>query len=165
MSSNTLTYEQIPPIRPAIDDVGGGAKINDTVDPPDALTMPTAEDANQTARQLVALGTMTECARFTVAFAVGAPFIETFAVVRTDKVLGDFTIVDNGVGDTTIKWAAATFPAKNSEPHVSVNEDVDHRGAIAFMAVFGADRGVRVKTRDGAGAPADRKFTVSVYGE
>ena len=164
-SSNDLTYEQTPPLRPGIGDVGGGAKINDVLNPPDPQTMPTAEDANQTAKQLVALGSVAAMAIFEVTIAAGTPSITALTTVRTDKVVGDFTVTDNGVGDTSIDWAAGTFPAKTTQPVISVFEDADHRGAVAFNTASGGTRGVRCKTRDGAGALADRNFVVMVFGE
>ena len=55
MSTNTLTFDESPPRRPGLDDVGGGQKVNDG-GTPDPIRDPTAEDANQTAKQLVAIG-------------------------------------------------------------------------------------------------------------
>src|SRR6266571_4444042 len=53
-------FDLSPPRRPAITDVGGGAKENDP-DPskaPDPITMPTAEDENQAENLLVRYGSV-----------------------------------------------------------------------------------------------------------
>lgn len=45
-SSDTLTYDQTPPHRPAIDELGGGAKVN-VAPEPDPVRQLRAEDINQ----------------------------------------------------------------------------------------------------------------------
>jgi len=152
--------------RPGIDDVGGGAKEDDADFPPNPVTMPTAADANQAAFQIVALGAMTPIVSFSVTFSVDTPSIAYFASVRTDLVVGDFTVVDNGNGDTTIHWAAGTFPQRSREPGgLTINSDADNRGSRAYAYSSGATRGVRVKTLNGSATATDLDFSVDCYGE
>jgi len=156
MSTNTLTFDESPPRRPGLDDVGGGQKVNDG-GTPDPVRDPTAEDANQTALQLVALGKVMPVALLSVANS-GAPALDRQSCAPTAPSLLTFTVTDNGVGDTSITWPAGTFPAPVAKPRAYVT------GATpALIAAEAITNGVRVRTRDAAGAPVDVPFDVDVY--
>jgi hypothetical protein len=78
--------------------------------------------------------------------------------MRTTTVIGDFTVTDNGTGDTTITWPANTFPPPAYKPKASLNSDVAALAPVAFYV----SNGVHVKTRNSAGTLTDMDFTVDI---
>ena len=154
--SDTVTYQQTPPIRPGIADIRDGVKSNSTATVPPH--MPNAAEHNQTAGLLEAHGQVVPMFVMSVEFSAGAPVAHSLGCARTDKVVGDFTLTDNGAGDTSITVAASTFPAAKTKPMASLNGT-----AAGFIAADPATNGVRVRTWNSAGVATDLPFTVSFF--
>lgn len=159
MSTNTLTFDESPPRRPSIDDLGGGAKVNDEVLPPDPVRNATAEDFNQITKQVEASQRTLQAAVLTVRIGGGgAHSVQQQGCQPSGKSTGTFTLTDNGVGDISITWPANTFPAALADPVASVT------GATpAMIAAEKITNGVRVRTKDAANAPVDVPFVVTVF--
>ena len=146
MSSNLLTWEEATPRRPGLNDVGGAAKVNDPIFPPNPSEHATAEDFNQISKQIVASAKVTTSARLWIKFTAGAPSVDKLYAPNGNLVIGDFTLTDNGNGDVTITVAAAKLPAIEGA-HVTLWEDVE----IDRVRVFSVSAlAVRVKTKLGA---------------
>lgn len=156
MSSDLLTWDESPPRRPGIDDVGGGQKVNG-VPAPDPVRMLTAEDCNQTAAQIAAMGRVVGVCKISVRFSGGTPVLYKFSAPGSDVETATFTITDNGTGDTSITWPANTFPTLVVEAEAFVN------GATpAMIAAESITNGVRVRTKSDAGVANDIAFTCTV---
>jgi hypothetical protein len=161
MSSSTVTYDQVPPIRPGSDDVGGCAKQNATP-PPDPQRSLTADDWNQVSKQIVEMAAVLPVAILGVTFNAGAPVVTVITGMGSAaKNPATYTPTDNGTGDTTISWPANTFPGRTANPMVTLNGG---SGAAKSPEAVTVTNGIRVKTQDGAGA-ADIAFTVAIYGQ
>jgi len=148
-------------IRPGLTDVGGGAKEDDQEYPPDPVTMPCADDANQSAFLLAGYGQVIPPIGVTIEFAAGVPQIKYLAAVDYNLAAGDLTVVDNGVGDTTVYIAATKVPARFLDPRGATINDAATQGTIrAAPYAAGANIGVRVYTYD-AGVATDLGFSVT----
>lgn len=154
--SNTVTFKQTPPIRPGIADIRDGEKANETgTVPPD---MPNASEHNQSALLLEAYGQVAPLFVMSIEFSAGAPLVHSLGCIRTDKVSGDFTLTDNGAGDTSITFAAGTFPSAKAKPVAGLNGS-----AAGFVVADPISNGVRVRTFNSAAAAADLPFTVEFF--
>jgi len=157
--SSTSTFEQTIPHRPGESDLLNGTKTNATpVVPPH---MPAAEEFTQFARQLEQLAKMSPIIRISIAFSGSTPSINSVVCVRNDILSANFTVTDNGVGDTSITWPASTFPASNTQPMATLNGGAV--GAHAAPDVVAISNGVRVRTFDVDTSAADVPFTVEVF--
>ena len=161
MSSNTLTFDQTPPRRPTIDDVGGGGKLN-AATPPDPVTMLTAEDVNQLGKLAAAFGRVVPLARISVAFSAGTPSIASVASVCSSVNAATFTLTDNAAGDTTISWLATAMPTTSGAPSVSQSDDAEIDRLRAFSTTFSGNPAVQVKSKLAA-VGTDCNFVVEVY--
>jgi hypothetical protein len=160
MSSSTLTFDDSPPRRPSLDDVGGGQKVNATT-PPDPVAQATAEDFNQISKQVVAHGALVPLARLFVTFSAGVPSITGMQSPSADLVVGDFTVTDNATGDTTISWIESSLPQRAAGPIVSQIDDVDIDKMRAFNTTASGNPAVRVKSFLG-GAGTDANFVLDI---
>jgi hypothetical protein len=165
-SSNTNTFEQTPPRRPTIDDVGGGAKENRTP-APDPVRDATAEDFNQLGRQAASAGTMIPLVRLFVTISGGVPVVASVMSPSSLVSTGSFTVTDNADGDTTISWAAALLPTRASAPGGLTQTDdveIDRLRALYTTAAVPAANSpaVRVKSKLGA-TGTDCNFVVDIY--
>jgi hypothetical protein len=159
-SSNTLTDDMVPPRRPGIDDVGGGQKIEDPEGAADPQLDPTAADFNQTAKQLVALRKVTPAFVVEVLFPGGVPTINNFVCTSGVLLASAVTPNDLGNGNTSLTWAANTFPPATVRAHsLTLVEDVEIDRARAFPIA----NGVQVKTKLGA-TGTDCGFVLAVTG-
>lgn len=157
MSSSTLTFDETPPRRPSLDDLGGGAKENDDV-APDPVRDPTAEDFNQMSKLLAALGRLMPVALLSVDISSGDHFLERVSCATTAHTTGTFTLTDNGAGDISITWPVGSFPPAVARPRAHVV------GATpALIAAEAISSGVRVRTEDAAGNPVDVPFEVEIF--
>jgi hypothetical protein len=154
-----LTWDITPPRRPSLGDVGGATLQDHASKPPDKATMPYPDQLNQWAKQIERLAACSPVAVISVQFTAGVPSVELFTAMRTTLTIGDFTVDDNGNGDTTITWPANTFPPPVARPSVTVNEF----HPFLTPTVANVANGVRVKTYDNAGVATDVNFTVTVY--
>jgi len=160
-SPEFLTYVGDPdnginPYRPGVNDVGGAEKENDQQDLPDPRTMLDARDWNELSKLTVAHGQVVAFARIYVKFSGGTPSIFAFLSVNTELLIGDFTVTDNGAGDTTIACPATKLPQPTFTGGPYIQQDGDFRG-IAFVA---SATSIRVKTRNAGGSLADADFVV-----
>ena len=146
----------IAPHRPSLGQLGGGAYQDDQSDPPDLDTMPSAAMENVNEKTLGGLARTGDVAAFSVKFNAGAPYIDKATFADKELVIGDFTVTDNGLGDTSITWPADTFPVAVTDPcGLTMNEmtNVSRTCAIAIA------NGVRVQTIDEGGIGIDTAFT------
>jgi hypothetical protein len=142
--SSTLTYDQATWHRPGIDELGGGAHENATI-PRDPRTVPDARMFNQLTRQTVALGTLAPSVRLQVEFPGGVPTITALVALNTLLVAADFTITDNGDGDTSL--TLAKYVGEQLRPlELTIAQDID----IDRWRVIPIANGWRVKTKLGA---------------
>ncbi len=160
--SNTLTWDEDPPRRPGLSDITGGTKEDDPSSPPDPITMPTASEHNQSAAQIAALGVVAPLARLYVTFSGGTPSIANVLAPGTNVVAGDFTVVDNAAGDTTIHWASSVLPPVSGGPSVSVAGDTEIDRARAYYTTVSSNQAVRVKTKLSS-TGTDANFVVDIY--
>ena len=160
--SNTLTFDAATPYRPALADITGGTKINRPGRAPNPETQPTAEEDNQKSAQTAAFGRTTYLARLTVTISGGTPAITNILAPRSVIEATDFTVTDNGAGDTTIRWASSVLPPVSGAPDVSQCDDVEIDRLRAFYGTLSGQQGVRVKSKLGATA-TDANFVVTIY--
>ena len=159
MSSDTLTFDEAIPRRPAIDDVGGGLKAN-AATPPDPVRDATAEDFNQLSKQAVAHGRVIPLATLFVTNA-GTPAITAVLAPGSSIDATDFTVVDNGVGDTTIHWVVTKLPVRTGAPKVSQTDDVEIDRLRAFYTTASGNPAVRIKSNL-TGVATDCSFVVDI---
>lgn len=166
-SSNTLTFDQDPPVRPAVSDVGGGAKENSVTRPPNPTTMATAEDFNQISKQIAALGGVAPLAILLVTFSGGDPSITLVKAPGSNVTTASFTPTDNGNGDTTIAWKTGTGQPAGALPsatmvRASLMADVEIDRIRAILTTSGSDPAARVKTKLGA-TGTDADFILEIF--
>lgn len=165
-SSDTLTFDDDPPHRAAVSELGGGAKENSVQFPPDPVKHPTAEDFNQFTKQIAAFNRMTPLARLFVRITAGVPSVFAVQAAGSGIVVGDFTVVDNGAGDTTLWWTTGTggkLPAAVGVGGLCITEDVAITEARALLTSVGGNPAVRVKTFITGSVATDAHFTVEIY--
>lgn len=154
--SSTLTYDQPNPHRPTIDELGGGAFQNDPVHAP-GPDHPSAEMFNQATKQIVALAGLAPSLKIQVEFVAGAPAITQLVALGSTIKVQDFTLTDNGNGDTTLTiahWAGEWLrPCE-----LTVAEDA----AVDRERVFAVANGWRVKTKLGT-VGADAAFVLALH--
>lgn len=161
--SSTLTFDETPPRRPGLTDIASGTKEDDPGATPDPATMPTADEDNQKTKQAAAAAKMIALARITVTFASGTPSISHVSAPGTNVTADNFTVVDNGAGDTTIWWTAnEVLPPTAGGPTVSQCDDTEIDRLRAFATTVSGNPAVRVKSKLGATA-TDANFVVSIY--
>lgn len=153
--------ENISPHRPTLGNLGGAEFANDPTIPPDPETFPTAETENQQENVLYGLAQGAFALGFQITFSSGTPSIAGWWTIGTRLELADFTVTDNGDGDTTISWPAGYLVPKSIGPLLTLNEDVEIDRARAIQASDGLS--VTVKTKLGA-TGTDCGFTVIVHG-
>jgi hypothetical protein len=155
---NFLVYngsisDGVPPYRPGVDSVGGNQKLDDAEFPPDPVTMFTAADFNQHSGLLVALCKVTPAALFLVANA-GTPSISGLRAAGSLLVIGDFTVIDRGIGDTEITCPAS----KIMQPFAAIGFSQGAGDFRVSARVNGTNDGIRIETRNSGGALADMNF-------
>jgi hypothetical protein len=142
-NTSVSTWEQSPPRRPSLDDVGGGNYANDTEHPPDPGD-PNAHDVNQMAKQVVALAALGAAAAIHVTFSGGTPSIASVQCARADVVPASFSVTDNGAGDTSITHTGGLLPAVTWPAWARQVDDVEiDRGP----RVISITNGWRIKTK------------------
>jgi len=165
MPSSTRTFDQTPPRRPTIDDVGGGLKTNRTP-APDPVRDATAEDYNQLGQQGVAAGSMIPLARVFVTISGGVPAVTSVMAPGSAVTTSSFTVTDNAAGDTTISWPVALLPTRAAAPGGLTQTDdteIDRLRALYTTAAVPAANSpaVRVKSKLGA-TGTDCNFVVDI---
>jgi hypothetical protein len=153
--------ESIAPRRPSTDDLGGRDKTDDQSFPPNDLQMPSAAGHVQKTDVLAAAAKMAPAAVISVEIQAGVPVVVKMKTFGTLLVIGDLTVTDNGLGDTSIEWPVDSFPVTNVEPSQVVIHSVL---SVWGPAAARIPNGVRIRTFVSA-APADVNFTVTVEGQ
>jgi hypothetical protein len=154
--SSVLTYDQATWHRPGIDELGGGSQRNVTL-PRDPRTVPHVDSFNQIAKQIVALATLAPSVRLEVYFFSGVPTLSQLAALNTSLVPADFTLTDNGNGDTSI--TIAKYVGETLCPlELTIVEDIE----IDRERVFPIANGWRVKTKLGA-TGTDAAFVLALH--
>ena len=120
---------------------------------------PYAAQLNQWARCIVALARVSPVAIITIDFAATVPFVDRLSCCSEVVEIGDLTVTDNGTGDTTITWAAGTFPTAAADPEASICAD----GSWLQPMALAVTDGVQVKTRADGGALTDVRVKVKLY--
>jgi hypothetical protein len=153
--SNTLTYDQDPPRRPGIDDLGGATKTNDVAHLPDPGD-PAAEEYNQICKQVVGLSKVAFRLIVHVTFPSGTPTLSLFSSPGNLVEAGDISFTDHAAGDTSVLLDAEAFPESLFPPLLTLAEDVE----IDRARVFSVSGGYRVKTKLG-GSGTDCAFVMA----
>jgi hypothetical protein len=160
-----LTWDLTPtdggPRRASLADIGGATVENDD-DAPDEATMIHAGMMNRLQRTAAAHDKAIPALVISVHFTAGTPAITQATGPAAAAIPGTFTVVDNGAGDTTIKWPVDTFPPSVAGPTAGLNDLTLGSGIACALGTFGGLPGVRVKTWDGSNNAADRDFTVTI---
>lgn len=158
-NTSVSTYEQSPPRRPSLDDVGGGAYQNDTKHPPDPGD-PNAHDVNQIAKQVVALAALGAAAAIHVTFSGGTPSIVSVQCVRADITGDSFSILDNAAGDTSITHTGGLLPVATwpAFAHQVDDTEIDRGPRVSSIT-----NGWRIKSKLGA-TGTDCNFVLFVSG-
>jgi hypothetical protein len=154
--SSTLTYDQAAWHRPGVDELGGGSQKNVTK-PRNPLTVPDVDAFNQLAQQIVAQATLAASARIQVEFVAGVPTVTVVTALNTLLVPADFTVTDNGLGDTSL--TLAKYVGETLRPlELTIAEDIE----IDRLRVFPIAGGWRVKTKLG-GTGTDAAFVLALH--
>ena len=158
MTALDYPYDDATPYRPSVDDLGGDAMIDDANEPPGAGE-PQAATWNNFVRVHAGRERTGESVRVTINFdGGGAPFVESAVGMRTTLVPTDFSLTDNGVGDTTIEWAVTLLPPQTMLPCAFQHSLTP--GCIGATAPTGIS--VRVVSTTHAGVADDIPFTVEI---
>ena len=161
-----LTWEgdsanSINPRRPSTDDLGGDEKVDDAEFPPNDKEHPTAAGWNQLVRQVAAMAKNVGACKLECRFSGGVPSLARVSSPNANVNAGSFTVVDNGVGDTSIVWQAGTFPSHQCAPSgLTVLLSGATVNANATLEELG--NGIRVRTFDATNAAIDLAWTVEI---
>lgn len=155
------TFALASPRRPSTDDVDPTLVNDDGTTGYIAAGFPYADQLNTWGILTKVLAGVVPVAIIEVHFSAGTPSIYAVQALDDALVAGDFTLVDNADGDTTISWAADTFPIAASSPEAKV-VDTAHGSWLAPTCSSPAN-GVRVKTRADGGALTDIDFKVHIF--
>lgn len=163
-SSDTLTFDAETPHRAALSELGGGAKENHAVYPPDPTKHPTAQDFNQMSKQLEAINRVMPLAILWVRITAGTPAIHTVMAAGSGVVIGDFTVTDTGTGDTLISWttgSGGTLPAAVGVK-ASQTDTTEIDRIRALLTTSGGNPAAQVVTKLG-GVATDCNFCLEIY--
>lgn len=163
-ADNTLTFDQDPPHRADLTELGGGAKENDAIHKPDPVKHPTAEDFNQASKQLAAFNRVAPLALVWVRITAGTPAIYMVQALGANVVPTDFTPTDEGAGQTLITWTTGTGGKLPGAIGVkaSQTDDVEIDRIRAILTTNGSDPAARVKTKLGL-TGTDCNFCLEIY--
>lgn len=155
--TDVLTYLQTPPRRPVISDLHGGIIENDAEFPPDPGD-PEANAMNQSDKLMVHAHELIDGAKLYVTVS-GTTAIA--GVWPSTLEAGDFTVVDNGVGDTSITHTGGLLPAATWPATVDVVGNSGGRvGDVESIA-----NGWRIRMRNASTlALADVPFILKISG-
>lgn len=145
---NTLTYDQVPPKRPANADLQTGLKQNSTVRAHGDPRFPWAEEFNQQAAQIEALNRVTATAIVLLGYVSGVPKVLSVTACGTRITVDTFTATPVSTGIVEVTWPVNTLPAQLLPPMFWLGDDVDAFPPRGLWIV----NGVRIKTKDATGA-------------
>ena len=158
----TLTYDLTigdgGPRRPSLADVGNATLVDD--DPaPDKASMPYADQLNQWALQIAAMGRVCPVAIVLVTISAGTPAVANVTAPGTNVGVSSFSVVDHATGDTSLTWASDLLPAPLVPGKVSIYGATP--GMISLDVVSVTE--YRVRTLNSAGAAADLHWIVEIF--
>lgn len=162
-AEETLTWE-IPIVdggarRPTIADLGGADFLDDDdYPPPRDGSEPYATEYNQSKKQVRAVASVSPSAILTIDFAAGVPFIDKLMAPSSVLTAADFTLIDDGVGQTRIQWAAGTLPEIVCDPIASTSAP---SGVHTVNASVSGPTEITILTF--TGGYADVRFTIAIY--
>lgn len=154
---NYYPHDAAAPQRISTEDLGGDQKINETGYAP-GVDEPGADEWNNLVRMCSALDKMTPLAIVTLDGAA-SPAITAVKAKRTTIAAADFTVTDNGTGDTTLEWAATLLAPQTMPPRGYVHGTTPHVVCASAPTALS----VRVVTTTHAGAAADVPVTVEIW--
>ena len=157
-SSDTLTYDQSPPHRPALSELGGGAKVNEQPEP-DPVRQLRAEDVNQASKQLAALARVTPIAVLQVDQTAGTYSKTAVSGQPAAALLAAFTVTKNGTGDVTVSWTAGLFPSPIARHRAHVVGATPLIVATEYVSATSAR--VRLYAHDGT--PQNSAFDLDIF--
>jgi hypothetical protein len=154
-----LTFDNVVATRPTLAELGGATKEDHPKYPPNPATMATANEYNHFTKLLQGLANVTPSVSIWIQFTSGTPAVSAIRAVGSTVVSGDFTVTDNGAGDTTISWAAGKLPNPTGQgAAVSLTADVEIDRVRAY---YPTTTSVRVKTKLSA-TGTDADFLVQI---
>ncbi len=152
------TWDISPARRPSLQDVGGATLIDDADNPPDAATMPHADQLNQLQYQAEAASRMVSCAAMDIVNS-GSPSISRLSAPGTNLVPASFTVTLVGAGHVRIVWTAGALPTSTVNPKVQMTTDAAWCDPIPIPI----SNGVEIKTRNSAGTLTNGNFTLWIF--
>jgi len=150
----------VVPRRPSPEDVGGAHLQNDPAAEPVPETMIAAEDMNQVEMIVPRLAAVSYAVKISVNFTAGAPVITGIACLGSTLTAADFTVGDDGDGNTTIEWAADALPLGLCQPLVTGNNPI-----VLMWAAYSIAHGVCIRSWAADDTPTDCPFTVLIDGD
>jgi hypothetical protein len=158
-SPDTLVFDLATPRRPALDDLGGGGKVQTGT--PDPARHLTANDVNQWAKVIERLALTAPMIVVSVDYdGGGVPYVyQVASVAGAHLAPGDFTVTHTGTGDVTVAWPAGKVPPPGARPTGTINSITSSILGITQPTALS----VRVRTRTDGGVSVDVPFTVSVF--
>lgn len=143
--------------RPLIDDLGGQDWQDDAEYPPPRNGEDLYADAvKQVWQQVAAAHRVLPSAVISVTFSVGVPSIVKVRCCSAVLTSSDFTVTDNGTGDTSITWPAGALPPQDAEPEVSAN------WTPCLIEAHSITNGVRIISTDSTNTAVNAPFTVRI---
>lgn len=167
-AATVFTYDDTSPHRPSLEELGGDGREDDPMFPPPKNgRFPYADEDNERARNQAGLNRVTptclihvrlDVERLTAVppIHIGDPVVTDVRAVRSSILTTDFTVVDNGPGDTSITWAPSLLP-----PHFTAVVSVASDVAVSPPRAFPIANGVRAKT-ELAGVGTDANFVLEI---
>lgn len=165
ITSSVCTFDQSPPRRPLLEDLGGDQKENELGYEPDPITDPSADEYNQRAGFLAAIARIMFVARISVTWSGSAYTIASVgAAPKSDTfTAGSITLANPSSGIVTLNWTKdttqPTLPSSAGPPMLSINSLLSSASFVPWAEVWSdgsGNPGVRIHM------PADGSFTVLV---
>lgn len=152
--------------RPDIEDVGG-ARLTELTgyEPSKSGADPYADMMNQWQHLLPAYGRVVPSVGISIRFSAGTPVIDVLDAAGSNIVAADFTITDNGDGNTSIQWASTLLPSPGRKPHLTLHGVGIHSGGaiLTLNATPGVHDVTVITTVSASGAAANVPFTVDIH--
>lgn len=147
MPDGELPHARETPAWLTLEDMGGGAYENDAEHPPSPAD-PNADASNTCEKVLVAHDRLAWAVVIEVENDSGTLTITSVWSLRGDLTPGDFDLVENGTGDTSITHAGGKLPPKKFKPFVQQTDDEE----IDRLRVLEIANGWQVKSKLGSSA-------------
>lgn len=163
-------FDADPARRPSLDDVGGAVMADKPTAPPaQDGSHPSAKMFNRLQELAASFGLVVPSVVMSVRFDGGEPVLDNMIAPGTLLQAADFTLIDNGDGDTIVRWFGTKLPTPALSPIATANDDGTHTiGARLFLNYdpdedIGAHAVIVVTKVGTSGAAADVAFTLAIY--